>query len=93
MLYHSLDVGNDEPFKLSSVLKEEAPAGAEGIGWHRYVIAQGDNSIVGHRQGSISSVTLAIEEIVLHLNERRVRYSSHTAVKPPPFSINKRSAT
>ncbi len=93
MVYQRPIVGSDEPFKLSSVWKEEAPAGAEGIGWHSYVIAQGDNSIVGHRQGSISSVTLAIEEIVLHLNERRVRYSSHTAVRAPSFLKIKRSAT
>ncbi len=72
MVYHRPIVGNDEPFKLSSVLKEEAPAGAEGIGWHRYVITQGGNTIVGHRQGSTSSVRLAVEEIVLQLNERRL---------------------
>ncbi len=66
-------VGNDEPFMLSSVLKEEPPAEAEGIDWHRYVITQGDNTIVGHRQGSTSSVRLAVEGVVLHLNERRVR--------------------
>ncbi len=89
MVYQRPIVGNDEPFKLSSVLKEEPPAGAEGIGWHCYVITQGDNTIVGHRQGSTRSVTLAIEEIVLHLNERRVRYSSHTVVRPPPFPIRK----
>ncbi len=89
MVYQRPIVGNDEPFKLSSVLKEGPPAGAEGIDWHRYVITQGDNTIVGHRQGSTRGVTLAIEEIVLHLNERRVRYSSHTVVKPPPFLIRK----
>jgi len=82
MVYQRPIVGNDEPFKLSSVLKEEAPAGAEGIGWHRYVIAQGDNTIVGHRQGSTSSVTLAIDEIVLHLNERRDRNFSRATVSP-----------
>ncbi len=93
MVYQRPIVGNDEPFMLSSVLKEEPPAGAEGIDWHRYVITQGDNTIVGHRQGSTKNVTLAIEEIVLHLNERRVRYSSHTVVRPLPFPIKKRSAT
>ncbi len=73
MVYQRPVVGQGEPFKLTSILKGEPPAGAEGIDWHRYVITQGSNTIVGHRQGSTSSVTLAVEEIVLHLNERRVR--------------------
>ena len=73
MVNHRPIVEKGEPFKLSSVLKEGPPAGAEGIGWHRYVITQGDNTIVGHRQGSTRSVRLAVEGSVLHLNERRVR--------------------
>ncbi len=89
MVYQRPIVGKDEPFKLKSIRKERSPAGAEGIDWHRYVITRGDNTIVGHRQGSTSSVRLAIEEIVLHLNERRVRYSSHTVVRPLPFPIKK----
>ncbi len=93
MVYQRPIVGKGEPFKLKSIRKEEPPAGAEGIGWQRYVITQGNNTIVGHRQGSTRSVTLAVEEIVLHLNERRVRYSSHTVVRPLPFPIKKRSAT
>ncbi len=93
MVYQRPIVGNDEPFKLSSVVKEEPPVGAEGIGWNRYVIAQGDNTIVGHRQGSISSVTLSVKEIVLHLNERRVGNFSRAIVSSHPFPIKKRSAT
>ena len=73
MVNHRPIVETGEPFKLTSILKEEPPTGAEGIDWHRYVITQGDNTIVGHRQGSTSSVRLAVEGIVLHLNERRVR--------------------
>ncbi len=73
MVNHRQIVGKGEPFKLRSIRKEQSPAGAEGIEWHFYVITQGDNTIVGHRQGSTRTVTLAIEEIVLHLNERRVR--------------------
>ncbi len=85
MVYHRPIVGNDEPFKLSSVLKEEPPTGAEGIGWHRYVITQGDTTIVGHRQGSTSSVRLAIEEIVLHLNERQADKVTRATVSPHPY--------
>ncbi len=82
MLYHSLNVGKGEPYKLKSIRKEQSPAGAEGIGWHRYVITQGDNIIVGYRQGSTSTVRLAVEEIVLHLNERRLGNFSNAIVIP-----------
>ena len=84
-MYQRPVVGKGEPFKLKSIRKEQSPAGAEGIGWHRYVIAQGDNTIVGHRQGSIRGVTLAIEEIVLHLNERQTDKVTRAAVSPHPY--------
>ena len=92
MLYHRTVVGKGLPFKLRSVLSEQPPAGAEGIGWHRYVITHGDNSIVGHRQGSTRGVTLAVEEIVLHLNERKARKVIRTTVSPYPYR-NIRSPT
>ena len=72
MVYHRPVVRESGSFKLKSIRKEQPPAGAEGVGWHRYVITQGGNTIVGHRQGSTSSVTMAVEDIVLRLNERRV---------------------
>ena len=90
MVYHRSSLAQGEPFKLTSILKEGPPAGTEGVGWHRYVITQGGNTIVGHRQGSTRSVTLAVEEIVLHLNERRVGKFTHTYLMPPspPRKIN-----
>ena len=43
----------------------------EGSNWNRYVIAfRGSNSIEGCRQGNLSVVTGAVEEIVAQLNER-----------------------
>ena len=84
MVYHRPIVEKDGPFKLKSIRKEQSPGGAEGIGWHRYVITQGDNTIVGHRQGSIRGVTLAVEKIVLQLNERRLGNFSRAIVDPPP---------
>jgi hypothetical protein len=84
MAFYSKVPVKGEPFKLTSILKEEPPAGTEGIGWHRYVIIQGENTITGHRQGSTASVTLAAEEIVLHLNERRVGKFTHAFLMPPP---------
>ncbi len=89
MVYHRPIVGQGEPFKLKSTRKERSPAGAEGIGWHRYVISQGGNTIVGHRQGSTSSVRLAVEEIVVHLNERRVGNISRAYVSPHPYRKNR----
>ena len=85
MVNHRPIVEKGEPFKLTSILKEEPPTGAEGIDWHRYVITQGDNTIVGHRRGSTRSVTLAVEEIVLHLNERRVGTDTRAYVSTHPY--------
>ena len=84
MVFYSKVPVKGEPFKLASVLKEEPPPATEGIGWHRYVIAQGDNTIVGHRQGSTRSVTLAVEEVVLHLNERRLHKQGRVHLVMPP---------
>ncbi len=72
MVYDRQLTANDEPYKLKSILEEKAPAGTEGIGWHRYVITQGKNTITGHRQGSREGVTVAVEEILVQLNERRL---------------------
>lgn len=49
----------------------DAPQGAVGTDWFCYVIEQGENNIRGYRQGSIDTVTRAVEEIVVRLNERR----------------------
>ena len=90
MVYQRPIVGKGEPFKLKSIRKEQSPAGAEGVGWHRYVITQADNTIVGHRQGSTSSVALAVEEMVLHLNERRVGNFSRSIVDPSLYPRKKK---
>ncbi len=89
MPYHPSIAEKGEPFKLKSIRTERPPAGAEGGGWHRYVITQGDNTIVGHRQGSTSSVTLAVEGIVEHLNERRVGNISRAYASPHPYRKNR----
>ena len=74
-----------EPFTLTSILKEEPPTGTDGSDWHRYVITQGGNTIVGHRQGSVSTVRLAVEEIVVSLNERQVGKFSRAHTRPHPY--------
>ena len=90
MAYHRPIVGQGEPFKVKSIRKERSPAGAEGIDWHRYVITQGGNTIVGHRQGSTSNVRLAVKEIVLHLNDRRVGKLSRAILSSHPFLRKKK---
>ena len=73
-----------EPFKLASVLDTEPPTGTEGSNWHRYVITQGESTIVGYRQGTRRAVKLAIEEIVVQLNERRVGKAGRVHLTPSP---------
>ena len=61
----------EEEYGIVSVEPVKPPRGMAGTGWHCYVIEQGKNNIRGYRQGSIDSVTRAVEEIVFRLNERR----------------------
>jgi hypothetical protein len=73
-----------EPFELGSISSVAPPQGADGRNWRRYVITQGESAIVGYRQGTQQSVTLAIEEIVVQLNERRVGKSGRTHLTLSP---------
>jgi hypothetical protein len=60
------------PYEIVSVRRAKPPPGAEGSDWHRYVITQGANTIHGCRQGNLTAVTWAVEQIVFQLNERRL---------------------
>ena len=60
-----------EPFEFCDIERAKAPDGGTGQDWFRYTITQGPNTITGYRQGSQRSVTKAVKEIVLELNERR----------------------
>ncbi len=64
-----------QPYEIVSVRRAKPPPGAEGSYWYRYVIAfEGRNSIRGCRQGSLTTVMTAVEEIVTQLNERHSRH-------------------
>lgn len=63
---------NIEDYKLISVQASGPPSDMEGPNWHCYIIAQGQNTVVGFRQGSLESVQSSVEEIVVRLNERRI---------------------
>ncbi len=58
-------------YEIKSILKTDAPLGADGTDWYRYEIAHGTNSINGYTQGSLEEVTEAMEENVVLLNERQ----------------------
>ena len=62
---------NEEDYGIVSVEPTDPPGDMVGTGWHCYIIEQGKNTIRGYRRGNISTVTRAVEEIVVRLNERR----------------------
>jgi hypothetical protein len=77
----------EQPYEIVSVRRAKPPPGTEGSNWHRYVIAfEGRNSIHGYRQGNLTTVTRAVEEIVAQLNERHLGKPSraHLALKKKP---------
>jgi hypothetical protein len=74
----------DHPFELASISRAAAPVGAASDSWYRYVIAQGSNAIVGHREGTLKSVTEAVTEIVAALNLRRQGKAGRVHLTPGP---------
>lgn len=73
-----------QPYEIVSVGRAEPPPGTEGPDWHRYMIAQGSNTIHGYRQGNLKTVTRAVEEIVAQLNERRLGKRGRVNLVPTP---------
>lgn len=70
-----------EPFRLESITEVPAPDDRPGT-WHHYVIMQGTNRITGLRSGTGPEVTLALESLVEHLNERFERRQARQE-RPP----------
>jgi len=76
-------------YEMVSVLRAEPPPGTEGANWHRYVIAfGGTDSIQGCRQGNLSVVTDAVEEIVARLNERHKGKHGRVHLVPTPKKVS-----
>ena len=73
-----------QAYEIVSIDSADAPSGTEGDNWHRYVIAQGTNTIRGHRQGSLRSVKIAVDELVAQLNERRFGKRGRVNLVPTP---------
>ena len=68
------------PFALTTLDQVAAPEGCDGV-WHRYVITQGTNTIVGMRCGEQSEVTLMVNDIVQRLNLRFAKRQAQEAAK------------
>ena len=74
----------NDPFEIDTLVRSNAPAGGQGKNWYRYVIKQGTNKIVGYKQGTQQMVREELDEIVIHLNERRVGKFGRVHLTPRP---------
>lgn len=84
------------PFRIDSIVEAPAPEGSKGV-WHRYVIVQGTNRIDGLRAGTHSEVSLHVEGVVAHLNERFRKGKSGAAdsygsPRPAPVPVSSAAA-
>jgi len=84
---------NDEPYILVSVASSVSPTGSTEKDWHKYIIAQGHNEIVGHRRGSLEAVQAATNAIVAQLNQRRSGKSTKAQTVIEPAKKGKESIT
>ena len=71
-----------DPFALKSLAKSEPPHGVDTANWHRYVITQGHNTIVGLVQGTHAGAERAVHEIIERLNERRRGKTGRVQLSP-----------
>ena len=61
----------DHPFVLESIVPAPSPMHPGEDDWHRYVIKQGGNRIVGYRRGNARGVKSEVDALVVQLNDRR----------------------
>jgi hypothetical protein len=76
--------GKGQPWKIVSIERSEAPSGTEGTDWYAYVIEQGEHTSNGYRRGKLKAVTLAVEELIFQLNERRFGKRGRVNLVPTP---------
>jgi len=86
----------DDAYRLLSIQHGGAPSGSAGRDWYTYRISQGPNMITGYRRGSLESVTVEVDQIVVGLNERRVVRRGRVDLTPsrpstPPAPASKDS--
>ena len=70
------------PYEIVSIKRAETPPDGQGADWYNYEIVQGAHTIHGCRQGKLKAVTVAVEEIVGQLNERRFGKRGRPTAKP-----------
>lgn len=75
---------NVKEYSVVSVEKTDAPAGAEGDDWFRYVVARDNSEIVGNMRGTLKQVTKYAKEFVENLNQRAQSKKgySHWVISP-----------
>lgn len=85
-----------QTYEVVSVRRTAAPSGMRGADWYRYVIAfGGSKSIEGCRQGKLSAVTEAVDDIVAQMNERHrgKRGRVHLVSTPKKAPASKKAAS
>ena len=73
-----------QPYEVVSISRASTPEGGEGADWYDYEIALGNHVINGCRQGSLKNVTIAVNEIVVQMNERRFGKRGRVNLVPTP---------
>ena len=73
-----------QPYEVVSIKRAETPEGGTGSDWYDYEIALGSHTISGCRQGNLTNVTLAVNEIVVQMNERRFGKRGRVNLVPTP---------
>ncbi len=58
-------------YQVVSVEPSDPPEDMDGTDWYCYTIEQGENQILGYKQGKLKAVQRSVDEIVARLNERR----------------------
>jgi len=74
----------DFPFVLDSITATPSPLNHGEADWHRYVINQGHNQIVGYRRGTLRNVRQEVDLLVEQLNARRGLQSSRKHITLGP---------
>lgn len=70
-------ISPDKSYQVVEVEKTEAPEGASGGIWYRYVIELEDQTIVGSRRGTLKQVTEYARACAENLSNRFIRGRSH----------------
>lgn len=68
--------GGPRPFTVTELERTDAPDGATGQDWYRYVLHNGSSTITGQRQGTREHVAAYAAQFAEQLNARGFRGQS-----------------